>query len=165
LANPAARTAKGFSLLEVAMVLTIIGLISAIAMPRYHNFVTAQRADAAARRLTTDLATAKQLAKSSSKTQRVHFDVYQETYTMTGVPDPDVAGNDYTVYLAEEPYTASLVSADFEGSAELVIDGYGVPQAAGSITLQVGDYIRVITVDPQADLQGGLPIQKLLTLE
>ena len=61
------RSKNAFTLLEVALVLTIIGILSAIAVPRYANFVAGQRADATARRITTDLAFAQRHARVTSQ--------------------------------------------------------------------------------------------------
>ncbi len=154
------RARAGFTLIELALVLTIIGILSAIAVPRYAGFVISQRADAAARRITTDLAMAQQRARVTSQSQNTEFDVVNDKYKLPGVPDPDNAGNDYVVNLTKEPYQAAIVSADFEGNTYLIIDGYGVAKSSGTIVIQVGNYQRTITVDPGENTPGGGSIQK-----
>ena len=141
------RFKNAFTLLEVALVLIILGILSAIAVPRYGNFVAGQRADAAARRITTDLAFAQRHARVTSQSQTVSFYPTVDVYRFMGMPDPDNSGSDYAVQLAKEPYQASIVSADFGGDADLVFDGYGALDSGGTVVIRVGNYQRTITVD------------------
>lgn len=160
-----ARRAGAFSLLEVSMVLAIIGLLAAIAVPRYANFVTGHRADAAARRVKADLAMVREYARVSSQSRTISFDTALDKYFAAGVPDPENAGSDYAVYLSAEPYLASIVSADFGGVPDLTYDGYGVPTAAGTIVVRVGSHQRTISIDPTANAPAGDPIQRVKVVQ
>jgi len=137
-----------FSLLELVLVLMIVTVVAAIAIPRYSGWQFRYRADAAARRIEADLTLARQRAKASSASQFVAFDVDAETYHMPGSPDIDRPGSDYEVDLSLGPYHASLVSADFAGNATLMFDGYGVPNAGGTVVVQSGNITRTITLYP-----------------
>ena len=50
--------------------------------------------------------------------------------------------------MSDEPYLATLVSANFGGNNYVTFDGYGVPEFGGSVTVGVGAYRKTITVDP-----------------
>ena len=148
-AKPTART--GFSLAELVVVVVIIGIVSAIAAPRYANALAHHRVDAAAKRIVADLSLAQRQAKISSTSQTVEFEtgVGQSAYWLLGMPHLDRSGEEYAVLLSQEPYQATIVSADFGGDKEIVFDGFGVPDSGGLVIVQVGKYQKKIAVDPE----------------
>ncbi len=151
---------QAFTLIELAMVVFIMGIIASIAVPRYANFVAQQRVEAAARRIVTDLAFAQRQAKFTSTTVSVDFAVGDDsTYELVGIQDPDHPGDNYVVSLLQEPYLARIISAPFGADSEIVFDGFGIPDTGGSVTVQVGSYQRTVQVDGNS---GGLPSGKVL---
>ena len=147
---------RGFSLAEVACVLVIIGILSAIAVPRFSNSIALQHVDAAARRVRADLSLARRHAKIATTSQTVSFDSAMNSYRLVGMADPDHPAAEYKVELSEEPYNATIVSANFDGDEEIIFDGWGVPDSGGSVIVQVGSHQKTIDVDPdtgQASVQ------------
>jgi type II secretory pathway pseudopilin PulG len=130
------------------MVLAIIAFLATIAAPRITNAVTRQRADAMARRIAADLQYARQRATTTSQSQTVQF-VGVTAYRIVGMPHPDHPGQEYTVNLADDPYGAEGVSADFGGDNELIFDIYGLPDSGGEAVIRVGNHARTITVDAE----------------
>lgn len=153
---------RGFTLLEMALTLTIIGMLTAVAVPSYFGFITGERAGAAARRITTDLATAQRRARTTSQSQTVRFSPAASTYRLVGMPDPDNSAMDYIVHLTDPPYEASIVSVDLGGDYILVYDGYGTPDSGGTIVLHVGRQQRTITIDASGTAPPTPPIQKAI---
>ena len=150
-----ART-SAFTLVELILVLSIIGIFAGMAAPRFGSAIARRRADAAAGRIVLDLELARRQAKTSSASQTVLFDLAQNSYRLPGMQHPDRPGPDYEVTLSEEPYRAGIASADFGGDLEIVFDGWGSPDSGGSVVIQVGNNIRTIIVDPstgQASVQ------------
>ena len=137
-----------FSLIELVVVLFIVGLLAAIAVPRFAGSAVRQRVDAAARRVAADLNLARRHAYQSGSSQTVTFDVVADSYELVGMPDPDRPTVDYEVRLSDEPYQAQLLSANFSGNAKVVFDAYGVPDFGGTVVVTVGDRTRTINVDP-----------------
>ena len=138
---------RGFSLAEVVCVVAIIGTIAAIAGPRLSNSLALQHVEAAARRIVVDLAFARRQAKRTDVAQTVRFDPAIGDYSLVGMPHPDHAARDYGVSLQEEPYGATLVSADFGGDQEIIYDVFGIPDSGGSVVIRVGNHVRTIVVD------------------
>lgn len=138
---------RAFTYLELILVIAILGIVAGIAVPRFGNFIARRRVDAAATRIATDLALARREAKFSSSTLTVSFNVGADSYTLVGMDDPDHAGREYAVPLTEEPYNASITSADFGGDFEVIFDGYGVPDSGGTLVVAVGSYRKTLTLN------------------
>ena len=129
------------------MVLSIVGILAGIAVPKYANFLSNHRLDAAVNRIITDLTLAQRQARLTGTSQDVKFNVTGNSYTLAGFPDPDHAGFAYRVSLWDDPYQASVISAEFDGDAILAFDAYGVPDSGGSVVVRVGRRQLTITVD------------------
>lgn len=134
----------------------IIGLLAGIAVPRVSNSITHYRAEAAARRIVRDLGLAQARAKSSSAGQTVTFDVGADSYQLVGMQDINRSDEVYEVLLLGPPYRTAIVVADFDGDAEIVFDGYGVPDSGGIVVVEAGAHQKTIILDPdtgQASVQ------------
>lgn len=143
------RTGCGFTLVDVVMVLAIMAILTALAAPRFSNSIALQHVEAAARRIVVDLALAQRQATISNVDQTVRFDPAMQEYSLVGMPHPDHSAREYGVSLQEEPYSATLVSADFDGDEEIIFDIYGMPDSGGSVVIRVGTHVRTITVDAE----------------
>ena len=136
-----------FTLVEAVFVVTIIGILGAIALPRYAGFVATQQTEAAARRVLSDLTLAQRQARLTSSPQSVVFDVGSGSYQLPLMKDPDRKAATYMVDLAADPYRATIISAAFGGDSTVIFDGFGTPDTPGTVMIQVGGYHQLITVD------------------
>jgi len=149
--GPQERTDKrnaacGFSLLELVLVLVIIGIIASVTVPRVAKALAVQRLEAAANRIAADIALTQRQARITSVAKKIGFEVDSNRYGLSGVRHLDRASAIYTVNLADEPYGTELISADFDGDAELIFDGYGVPDSGGVLLISCGVESIQITV-------------------
>lgn len=147
--NPLPR--YGFTLIELVIVTMIVGILSAVAAPRFADSLARYRVDAAARQLRSDLAEAKLRAKASSSTQTVQFDTAAQSYTLTAVPHIDHPAQDYCIQLGVR-FQSTIVSADCGGDTELNFDGYGMPDSEAEIVVQCGAHAKTVKVNEETGL-------------
>jgi prepilin-type N-terminal cleavage/methylation domain-containing protein len=144
------RGPAAFTLAELAVVITIMGILAAVAVPRFANALARQRRDQAVNRISTDLEYARRRAVQTSTPITVVFDVANDRYTLQDVPDIDRPGKDYTVDLSVEPYSVHILAADFGGNAKVTYDIYGVPDSDGGVAIDVkengADEVKVVAV-------------------
>jgi prepilin-type N-terminal cleavage/methylation domain-containing protein len=138
---------RGFTFIELVMVLVLISIMSAIALPKYASAMNRYRADAAARRIMADLNYARSLAIATSTTTTITFNCNASTYQIAGATDPDHGGT-FSVTLSGDPYLSSLSSAAaVSGVFTLSFNGYGIPTSTPSIVVTSGDSSRTVTVN------------------
>jgi len=138
---------RAFTLVEVIITMLVIGILAAAAAPRCVNSLAQRKAYAAAQRIAADLELARRTARMASASRAVSFVFGDETYAVEGIQDLDRAANGYTVSLKDAPYGVDLVSADFEGSPQVVFNGYGVPGASGTAVVASGNFTNTVRVD------------------
>lgn len=127
------RDTQGFSLIEAVMVVAIIGALAGIVLPRFADAQARYRATATARRVAADLELARAHARANSASVTVAFDVADQSYSLSGVTDPDDPAAGYVVDLGGDDHAGGLISANFGGAAQVTFDGYGAPSSGGSI--------------------------------
>jgi general secretion pathway protein G len=136
-----------FTLIELVVVVMIIAIMAAVAVPRYNNAACGFNADAAARRIKVDLEYLRQQARKTSAAKAIVFDVANHGYTLSGISDIDHAGQTYTVRFTRSPYDATLVSVDCGGDTVLAFDGFGQPDSAATIVVASGASQRTVTLE------------------
>ncbi len=146
---------SAFSLIELILVMTIISILAAIAVPRYGEALSRYRVDAAARRVVVDLDYARQLAQSTSASVSIRIHSGNDRVRLIDIPNPDYAGSSHTdTELWSRPYYADVVSSDFGGDMMVIFDGYGVPDTGGTAILAVGTQTRNVVLDLDSGLAG-----------
>jgi prepilin-type N-terminal cleavage/methylation domain-containing protein len=145
--TPYPMTQRAFTLVELIIVLAVVGVLAGIAVPRYANFLTRRRVEAAANRIIVDLALAQRQARLTGTSQEVKFDITRNTYRLANFADPDHAGVAYEAALWDQPYQTSIISAEFDGDAILAFDAYGAPDSGGTVVVRAGDRQITINVD------------------
>lgn len=139
---------RGVSLLELVIVILIIGILSAAAIPRYSQSLDHAHVRMAARRIIADFALARQRALTASTPVEIAFDALTSSYSLSNTTDLNNSGAPYAVELAKSPYKAQLASVDFEGDSEVQFDHFGQPSRGGTVVVSAGSHQLSIALDP-----------------
>lgn len=137
---------RGFTLIELVIVLTILGVVASIAAPRFSSAQAQYRVHAAAARISADMTSVQRQARFAGEPRRIDFDLTQHAYSVWRNPSEVKSNLLETIDLSLEPYLATIVSAAFGGDATIRFDGYGMPDSGGSVVVQVGTHQRTVSI-------------------
>ncbi|MCW5765399.1 MAG: GspH/FimT family pseudopilin [Phycisphaeraceae bacterium] len=130
------------SLVELAIVIVVIGIISAVALPRFGGSNADARLRAASLRIERDLALARQHAIATSAPVTVTFTA--GGYSIPALPALERRASGYAVSLRESPFLASLTSIKAGPGDTLTFDMHGTP--SGNCTLELTAAGRTVTL-------------------
>jgi type II secretory pathway pseudopilin PulG len=130
----------------MVIVLLIMGIFGAVAIPTFYDSILFHRVESAARRVKADLDLVRRTARLTSTEQT--FTVTNKTCTasaaITGLDKPTQA---YSVDLAKPPYSLDDVTPNFGGQTEVDFDGYGKPSSGGTVILRCSNHYCTVTLD------------------
>lgn len=128
----------------------IIGIMAAVATPKFTGFLRSQELEMSAQRVVADITLLRSWAVSNSKPASFAFAVNVNNYK-TDVNGPGHLDDPEQVLftdLGQAPYHCGIQSADFGGTAELTFNGAGIPVASGTVVVTNGTDQLTITVNP-----------------
>lgn len=140
-------TRHAFTLVELAITILIIGILTATAAPKFANAVRTMRVEAACRRIKADLALARQSAISASDDKLVQFTTDSGVYSIPGLSSLDRPSASYSVDLSQAPYRVTIISAMLGSDTNIQFDYFGQPDTGGVITVGSGSATGTVTVD------------------
>lgn len=138
---------KGFSLVELALVLVLLSVLTAIAAPRYSSSANNYRVNMAARKVAADLGSARADAWNRGVHRTVTFTTAALQYTLTGVADMNHTAADTVVSLKTSPYSLTQLAANFGGLSSVIFDAYGMPNNGGTVTVTSGTASQTVTLN------------------
>lgn len=146
---------RGFTLVELVVVLMVIASIAGLALPAYGGAVARYRLDSASHQLIADSQRALAHARAFGAPITVRFDIAAHTITFGGLPSRTNA--DHVLDLRQHPMEARILSVDFAGRAQYVVSGYGVPDSSGVVVLGNSSGSRTLVFDGITGLVGVSP--------
>jgi prepilin-type N-terminal cleavage/methylation domain-containing protein len=137
---------RGFTLIELVIVLMIISVLAGMAIPTFFDSLLFHQVESAARRVKSDLELARRTARQTSSGQSITFS--DKTYTLSAaIKHLDNPHDEYRVDLSAEPYHLERVTADFGGEQSVSFDGYGAPASGGTVQLECKSLKCIVTLD------------------
>ncbi len=137
--------ARGFTLMEMVLVIAVIGVTAAVAVPRLASAQTGARLTGAERRMISEFEAVGERAAAEGRAYCVQFHLLSGEMRVFLGTTPTPAALVRTVAFAAEPYGARIVGTNITGgSATIVVDGSGLYSATAKVQLQAGDAVRVV---------------------
>lgn len=135
---PGKRNAA-YTLIELTITLMIMGIVAGTAVPRYFDALTNYRGRSVAKRIEADLQYAAQVAKQTSSSTTLLFDLATHSYEIVGLTDIDRRNRNYQFNLQDSKYQGKLLQVDFAENTQVVFDIFGLPDNSGTIVFLVGE--------------------------
>lgn len=137
---------RAFSLVELILVVAIIGVVSAIAMPRLGSVLDTHRVDQAASKLANDLELLRTAARASTTTTQLTVSGKNSTWRLSGLADTAPGSPESTVNLTQAPYFATFDNNLVPDEYQLTFDANGVPSETFKFVIRSGAQSRFVTV-------------------
>jgi prepilin-type N-terminal cleavage/methylation domain-containing protein len=134
---------RGFTVIEMIMVIVIAGILAALAVPRFESFYSI-KLSGAMKKVVSDTRYVQQIAVSRHANSRIVFTPANETYAAeeetvpgggnwTKIKDPFTQANLTADFKKDPQYSGiNILSADFGGSQTLQFDWQGIPSSGGN---------------------------------
>lgn len=147
---------NAFTLLDLTITILILGIVAAMALPKFAQSLDQIRVDSAARFIAADLNYARHRAQISSQNVPINFTMSPAGYSLPTTPHLNRSGASYSVNLADNGYSVAL-SLNLGGNSSVTYNPYGLPlvgsplsaMSTGTITVSSGMKSKVVTISPQ----------------
>lgn len=136
---------RGFTVIELMMVLAILGVLAAIATPRIARSLAQNRALQAAALIKSDIRRVASQARATSQPWTITFS--STGYTIAGNNATGAAVSS-TVTLTDEPYLASIASISCGADNALVFTGHGSCAETGRLRVRSGSAVCEVVSSP-----------------
>lgn len=140
-------SARAFSLIELLMVMIMMGVIGAMAVPRYQNSLAKYRVDSSANRLIAELERARETARAGSVTIKATVKTSDSTCSFTGVKSLDLKSGTTVIEFNKDPYSTKIRATTYAVGGALTLDAWGQVATAGTIDLVSGGEARRVHVE------------------
>jgi type II secretory pathway pseudopilin PulG len=131
-------------MIELVIVILIMGILTAVAMPTFFDSLLFHRVESAARRVKADLELARTQARLTSASQSITFS--NSAYTLSNTKSLDNPNAIYSVDLKKQPYSLDSATPNFSNAATVSFDGYGTPSSGGTVIVVAKSHACTVTL-------------------
>lgn len=125
------------SLIEVTLVIFLVGILAAVAAPRFADSVRLMRLESAARQLAAHIDYIRSVAINEGRTTELVCSNTLHTYSSPSVDSPTLTGELLNVSVQQDFDSTFTLTADFDTTTTLSFDFEGVPHV-GATTMTQG---------------------------
>ena len=149
----------GFLLIELLIAVLIMGIIAAVAVPKYSSSLSRYRTQVALQRLAQDVDLCRRHARFTSQNVLLTVSFAKNFYQISPMDSPLKPGVPYQVVVGDGsnstaicPVIKNLVSSEArenQPNLTIVFDRYGVPDRSAEIGIRSGDATGIVQLSAE----------------
>ena len=140
---------NGDTFMDLAITILIMGILTAVAVPKFADTLHRHRLTNAARQLKADIDLARRFARAKTSSETLTFNTTSESYSFSSLTDPNHHSLLKLIDLSKSPFQCEITDVNFNSTTAVTFNSYGVPDNGGTITLSCASYQMVVTVDAE----------------